>query len=129
LRPFGGSKVHTIESSTTTIFAAENNNNNINNKYSLRYAAALLKVDKIKFIKTEGLTFALLAGPMGQAASMCRFRGCRYKNKNKNHKQQQQQQQQTPTHSPQQQQVAETTATTGEKHTILHKMNTKKTYK
>lgn len=52
----------------------------------------MAEVIKIKFIKTEGLTFALLAGPMGQAASMCRFRGCRYK-KNKTNKNQQQQQQ------------------------------------
>jgi len=68
---------------------------------------------------------------MGQAASMCRFRGCRYKNKNKNskqqqqqqqqqqqehHQQQQQQQQQTPSHSPQIQHHSEVIpATTGEK--------------
>ncbi|XP_016963607.1 dual 3',5'-cyclic-AMP and -GMP phosphodiesterase 11 isoform X1 [Drosophila biarmipes] len=60
---------------------------------------------------------------MGQAASMCRFRGCRYKNKNKSSKQhqqqqqqeqQQQQQQQTPTHSPQIQHHSEVIpATTG----------------
>ncbi|KAH8351758.1 hypothetical protein KR084_009756 [Drosophila pseudotakahashii] len=66
---------------------------------------------------------------MGQAASMCRFRGCRYKNKNKSSKQQQQQQQQqqqeqqqqqqqqlqqTPTHSPQIQHHSEIIpATTG----------------
>ncbi|XP_036668714.3 dual 3',5'-cyclic-AMP and -GMP phosphodiesterase 11 isoform X3 [Drosophila suzukii] len=65
---------------------------------------------------------------MGQAASMCRFRGCRYKNKNKNskqqqqqqqqlqqeHHQQQQQQQQTPSHSPQIQHHSEVIpATTG----------------
>jgi len=122
LRPFGGSKINKIDSTTsntTTTTAAK--------KYNLRYAAELLKFDKIQFIKTEGLTFALLAGPMGQAASMCRFRGCRYKNKNKNskqqqqqqqqeHHQQQQQQQQTPSHSPQIQHHSEVIpATTGEK--------------
>lgn len=42
---------------------------------------------------------------MGQAASMCRFRGCRYK-KNKNKNQQQQQQQ----HQPPQQQLFNSTA-------------------
>jgi len=124
LRPFGGSKINKIDSTTsntTTTTAAK--------KYNLRYAAELLKFDKIQFIKTEGLTFALLAGPMGQAASMCRFRGCRYKNKNKSskqqqqqqqqqehHQQQQQQQQQTPSHSPQIQHHSEVIpATTGEK--------------
>lgn len=64
----------------------------------------MAEVIKIKFIKTEGLTFALLAGPMGQAASMCRFRGCRYKkNKTNKNQQQQQQQQQNEMYQPQQQ--------------------------
>ncbi|XP_034670133.1 dual 3',5'-cyclic-AMP and -GMP phosphodiesterase 11 isoform X1 [Drosophila subobscura] len=40
---------------------------------------------------------------MGQAASMCRFRGCRYKNKNKNSNKQQQQQQQQQQKEQQQQ--------------------------
>lgn len=63
----------------------------------------MAEVIKIKFIKTEGLTFALLAGPMGQAASMCRFRGCRYKkNKTNKNQQQQQQQQQNEMYQPQQ---------------------------
>ncbi|XP_032569772.1 dual 3',5'-cyclic-AMP and -GMP phosphodiesterase 11 isoform X4 [Drosophila sechellia] len=45
---------------------------------------------------------------MGQAASMCRFRGCRYKNKNKSSKQQQQQQQQQHQQQQQQQQAQQT---------------------
>lgn len=38
-----------------------------------------------KNVKTEGITLCLVSGPMGQNASMCRFRGCRYK-KNKSQK-------------------------------------------